>query len=349
MLGLDLFGEAWVSQRKKGKRKGSSSFPTCGWDYWKIDRRLNSADNLVDLDKWSITTSLAHPLFVTLDSEHTDFCSLEALFISTWTIQLVSYSIFRFLPLFSQSQQNQLKWLLSVPGTQELAGCFPGLFGCSYYMDLGTFWYRGWPCWSHGSAVDDGSRYSNWKVSHGVRWCQTFSHTKKTRRQSRVGSRLYVFSLSLEASLNHMFFPQKTSQLPAWQAWIFFGSSRPWEQCVSGRHFLDRETWRARRSLNCLSYRFIVMDSHGFIWLSSTKVDIHMPEDDFNAKDSRVETFRTWCHCDWIRGISWGLIRLARAVRLRPEFKEMWALMKGLTESGETLLLGRKRRNFKAW
>lgn len=218
MLGLDLFGEAWVSQRKKGKRKGSSSFPTCGWDYWKIDRRLNSADNLVDLDKWSITTSLAHPLFVTLDSEHTDFCSLEALFISTWTIQLVSYSIFRFLPLFSQSQQNQLKWLLSVPGTQELAGCFPGLFGCSYYMDLGTFWYRGWPCWSHGSAVDDGSRYSNWKVSHGVRWCQTFSHTKKTRRQSRVGSRLYVFSLSLEASLNHMFFPQKTSQLPAWQA-----------------------------------------------------------------------------------------------------------------------------------
>ena len=27
-------------------------------------------------------------------------------------------------------------------------------------------------------------------------------------------------------------------------------------------------------------------------------------------------------------------------VRLRPEFKEMWALMKGLTESGETLLLG---------
>lgn len=31
------------------------------------------------------------------------------------------------------------------------------------------------------------------------------------------------------------------------------------------------------------------------------------------------------------------LIRLARAVRLRPEFKEMWALMKGLTESGETL------------
>lgn len=31
------------------------------------------------------------------------------------------------------------------------------------------------------------------------------------------------------------------------------------------------------------------------------------------------------------------LIRLARAVRLRPEFKEMWALMKGLTDSGETL------------
>ena len=31
------------------------------------------------------------------------------------------------------------------------------------------------------------------------------------------------------------------------------------------------------------------------------------------------------------------LIRLAKAVRLRPEFKEMWALMKGLTESGETL------------
>ena len=36
-----------------------------------------------------------------------------------------------------------------------------------------------------------------------------------------------------------------------------------------------------------------------------------------------------------------GLIRLARAVRLRPEFKEMWALMKGLTESGETLSLGK--------
>eukprot|EP00931_Biecheleriopsis_adriatica_P031288 TRINITY_DN18367_c0_g1_i1.p1 TRINITY_DN18367_c0_g1~~TRINITY_DN18367_c0_g1_i1.p1 ORF type:complete len:517 (+),score=79.09 TRINITY_DN18367_c0_g1_i1:69-1619(+) len=32
------------------------------------------------------------------------------------------------------------------------------------------------------------------------------------------------------------------------------------------------------------------------------------------------------------------LSRLARSVRLRPEFKEMWALMKGLTESGETLL-----------
>jgi hypothetical protein len=26
---------------------------------------------------------------------------------------------------------------------------------------------------------------------------------------------------------------------------------------------------------------------------------------------------------------------------LRPEFKEMWALMKGLTESGETLSLGK--------
>ena len=38
---------------------------------------------------------------------------------------------------------------------------------------------------------------------------------KKTRRQSRVGSRLSVFSLSLEASLNHIFFPQNTSQLPA--------------------------------------------------------------------------------------------------------------------------------------
>ena len=34
------------------------------------------------------------------------------------------------------------------------------------------------------------------------------------------------------------------------------------------------------------------------------------------------------------------LIRVARAVRLRPEFKEMWALMKGLTESVETLRLG---------
>ena len=179
MLGLGLIWWSVSFSAQKSTRKGSSSFPTYGWDYWKIDRRLNSADNLVDLDKWSITTSLAHPLFVTLDSEHTDFCSLEALFISTWTIQLVSYSIFKFLPLFWQSQQNQLKWLLSVPGTQELAGCFPGLFGCSYYMDLGTFWYRGWPCWSHGSAVDDGSRYSNWKVSHGVRWCQTFSHTKK--------------------------------------------------------------------------------------------------------------------------------------------------------------------------
>ena len=31
---------------------------------------------------------------------------------------------------------------------------------------------------------------------------------------------------------------------------------------------------------------------------------------------------------------------LAKKVRLRPEFKEMWALMKGLTESGETLPLG---------
>lgn len=31
------------------------------------------------------------------------------------------------------------------------------------------------------------------------------------------------------------------------------------------------------------------------------------------------------------------LVRIARAVRLRPEFKEMWALMKGVTECGETL------------
>mmetsp|Transcript_66845 Transcript_66845/g.156659 ORF Transcript_66845/g.156659 Transcript_66845/m.156659 type:complete len:524 (-) Transcript_66845:51-1622(-) len=32
------------------------------------------------------------------------------------------------------------------------------------------------------------------------------------------------------------------------------------------------------------------------------------------------------------------LVRLARSVRLRPEFKEMWMLIKGLTESGETLV-----------
>merc|ERR1719203_330103 len=31
------------------------------------------------------------------------------------------------------------------------------------------------------------------------------------------------------------------------------------------------------------------------------------------------------------------LIRLARAVRMRPEFKEMWALLKGVAGSGETL------------
>jgi hypothetical protein len=31
------------------------------------------------------------------------------------------------------------------------------------------------------------------------------------------------------------------------------------------------------------------------------------------------------------------LLRLARAVRMRPEFKEMWALLKGVAESGETL------------
>mmetsp|Transcript_51908 Transcript_51908/g.110919 ORF Transcript_51908/g.110919 Transcript_51908/m.110919 type:complete len:489 (+) Transcript_51908:135-1601(+) len=31
------------------------------------------------------------------------------------------------------------------------------------------------------------------------------------------------------------------------------------------------------------------------------------------------------------------LIKLAHRVRMRPEFKEMWALLKGLTESGETL------------
>merc|ERR1711972_692360 len=31
------------------------------------------------------------------------------------------------------------------------------------------------------------------------------------------------------------------------------------------------------------------------------------------------------------------LMRLAYKVRMRPEFKEMWALLKGLTESGETL------------
>lgn len=31
---------------------------------------------------------------------------------------------------------------------------------------------------------------------------------------------------------------------------------------------------------------------------------------------------------------------VAVQVRLRPEFKEMWALIKGLTESGETLHLG---------
>ena len=48
-----------------------------------------------------------------------------------------------------------------------------------------------------------------------------------------------------------------------------------------------RETWRARRSLN----RFY-MDS-SWIHLSSTKVDIHVPRGNFNAKDSRVETFRT--------------------------------------------------------
>ena len=34
----------------------------------------------------------------------------------------------------------------------------------------------------------------------------------------------------------------------------------------------------------------------------SYKVDIHMPEDDFNAKDSRVETFRTWCHRECLTG-----------------------------------------------
>lgn len=34
------------------------------------------------------------------------------------------------------------------------------------------------------------------------------------------------------------------------------------------------------------------------------------------------------------------IVTIVSKVRLRPEFKEMWALMKGLTESGETLLLG---------
>ena len=35
-----------------------------------------------------------------------------------------------------------------------------------------------------------------------------------------------------------------------------------------------------------------------------------------------------------------AIVTIVSKVRLRPEFKEMWALMKGLTESGETLLLG---------
>ena len=37
------------------------------------------------------------------------------------------------------------------------------------------------------------------------------------------------------------------------------------------------------------------------------------------------------------------LIRLARSVRLRPEFKEMWALVSGLADSGETLRPGGRR------
>ena len=125
----------------------------------------------------------------------------------------------------------------------------------------------------------------------------------KTRRQSRVGSRLSVFSL--EASLNHIFFPQKTSQLPAWQACLqvdflrkltALRTMRFWSPFFGPWNMESKE----------ISELFVLsIHNYGFtwiVWLSSTKVDIHMPEDDFNAKDSRVETFRTWCHRECLTG-----------------------------------------------
>mmetsp|Transcript_49673 Transcript_49673/g.115947 ORF Transcript_49673/g.115947 Transcript_49673/m.115947 type:complete len:540 (+) Transcript_49673:72-1691(+) len=53
----------------------------------------------------------------------------------------------------------------------------------------------------------------------------------------------------------------------------------------------------------------------------------------FGLLGIEVETLRKLTALRTIR-----LVRLARSVRLRPEFKDMWSLIKGLTESGETLL-----------
>ena len=164
-----------------------------------------------------IPTSLAHPLFVSLDSEHTDFCSLEALFISTWVI--IPYS----LSAAESSGFSHYSHNLSKTNWSDSFRCrerrnwldvFLVFLGVLTTWILGPFGIEVGHAEVMRVLLMTGLGTPTERFLTGSDGVRHSPIPKKTRRQSRVGSRLSVFSLSLEASLSHIFFPTEDFSAP---------------------------------------------------------------------------------------------------------------------------------------